>query len=159
MIGRRPHLEARFGRNAERRRAARRRRMARPTDPAPTAQDGLLRAVENGTFETLVGEAQPAQPIAMVTPEEREAELRATSQRPGEKPPLEPAPEPATPPEPERELTPNAQYIAEYCHWRQRGPSDYADFQHEPGRCLVDYDPIEYFYAEQEELEREDEEW
>ena len=54
--------------------------MARPTHPAPTPQDGLLQAAQNGPFETLVAEAQPAQPIAMVTPEEREAELRATGQ-------------------------------------------------------------------------------
>ena len=37
-----------------------------------------MRAAENGRFEAIVAAAQPAEPPKMVTPEEREAELRAT---------------------------------------------------------------------------------
>ena len=98
---------------------------------ASTPQERLLRAARNGQFEALVCKARPAQPVAMVTPEEREAELRRTGRWPPDKPKAKrkPKEEPAKKPEPkkpERELTPNEQYIAEHCHWRQRGPSDYA---------------------------------
>jgi hypothetical protein len=112
---------------------------------AATPQDGLLRAAEDGRFEALVAEAQPAEPVAMVTPEEREAELRAAGRwSTDEREPLSesrPAAESETPAEPERELTPNEQYIAEHVHWRRRGPND--DRQHvRPGRCLTEYDPL-----------------
>ena len=36
-----------------------------------------MRAAETGRFEAIVAAAQPAEPPKMVTPEEREAELRA----------------------------------------------------------------------------------
>jgi hypothetical protein len=130
---------------------------ARSNDGPSTPQQKLLRAAEQGKAEALVRKARPAEPVAMVTPQEREAELRAAGQWPSETQTPKPAPEPAAPVEPERELTPNEQYIAEHCHWRLRGPSDYARQHHEPGRCLVDYNPIDAFYAEQEELEEGEE--
>jgi hypothetical protein len=97
-----------------------------------TPQEGLLQAAQSGGFEALVRAARPAQPVAMVTPEEREAELRQAGQGPdgtGEAR------------EPEREPTPNEQYIAQHCRWRRRGPNDYRE-RHRPGRCLTEYDPI-----------------
>jgi hypothetical protein len=136
------------------------------TAPAPddeaasTPHDGLLRAAENGQYEALVAQARPAQPIAMVTPEEREAELRAAGKWPEDKPRPQAKPKPkpeAEPKEPERELTPNEQYIAEHCQWRRRGPDDYPHTRHNPYRCLVDYDPIALFQRERAER-REDEE-
>ena len=115
--------------------------------PAPgeaaTPQQRLLRAAEAGQFEALVAKAQPAEPVAMVTPEEREAERRAAGTWPAaDKPAPTPAPQPEPKPaEPERELTPNEQYIAEHCRWRKRGPSDYRK-RMPYGRCLTEYDVL-----------------
>ena len=135
-------LEARLDRECGKRNAA------PPTaDDAPsTPQQKLLRAAETGQFEALVHKAQPAEPVAMVTPEEREAELRAAGRWPAEKrePPPAPEPEPSaeTPLElTTPELTPNEQYIAEHCHWRRRRPNDYRE-RHRPGRCLTEYDVL-----------------
>src|SRR5207302_645979 len=44
---------------------------------ALTPYEKLLRAAENGEFEALVRQSRPAEPPAMITPQEREAELRA----------------------------------------------------------------------------------
>src|SRR6478752_3061215 len=121
--------------------AARERRIARRTGAAAaSAQDGLLRAAKNGPFEALVAQARPAQPIKMVTPEEREAELRAAGQWPEDKPRPEPNAEPPA----------GMLWAEEHIRWRPRGPSDLRS-RHEPGQCLVEYDPIEYFYAELDE--------
>src|SRR5258708_1662475 len=98
-------------------------------EAATTTDDGgltpyqkLLRAAENGPFEALVRKARPAKPLVMVTPQEREAGLRASGRWPAEKPastsPVirgrpgggEPPARPAA--EPTRELTPNEQYLA-----------------------------------------------
>ena len=49
-------------------------------DDAATPQQKLVRAAETGRFEAIVAAAQPAEPPKMVTPEEREAELRAHRQ-------------------------------------------------------------------------------
>jgi hypothetical protein len=128
-------LETRFERERARRAAARVRRTANPSTP----QQRLLRAAETGQFETVVGQAQPAEPPRMVTPEEREAELRAAGKLDPPKP--APPPPPSEPKEPEHEPTPGEQYIAERCRWRHRGPGD----GHEPareGRCLTEYDPL-----------------
>ena len=113
-------------------------------DTASTPGDGLLRAVETGQYEALVAKARLAQPIAMVTPEEREAELRAAGKWTADKPKSKPkARRKAEPKEPERELTPNEQYIAEHCQWRERGPNDYPKKQpHQLYRCLTEYDPL-----------------
>src|SRR5581483_11853686 len=89
----------------------------------------------------LVAAAQPAEPPKMVTPEEREAELRANGQWPDKpKARRKAAPKPK-PEEPQRPRTPNEEYIDEHCRWRARGPSDYRP----PipyGRCLTEYDPL-----------------
>jgi hypothetical protein len=145
---------------------ARERRIARRSGAAAASpQDALLRAAKNGEFEALVAKARPAQPIKMVMPEEREAELRAAGQWPEDKPRPEPKAEPPaeeTPPAPEpgmpTEPTPGMLWAEEHIRWRPRGPSDLRA-RHEPGQCLVEYDPIEYFYAEQAELDDEDDEW
>jgi hypothetical protein len=109
---------------------------------ASTPRDGLLRAAETGQYEALVRKARLAQPIAMVTPEEREAELRAAGKWPADKPRRKARPRKPKPAEPPRELTPNEQYIAEHCQWRLRGPNDYPRTQHRVGQCLTEYDPL-----------------
>jgi hypothetical protein len=130
-----------------RRKRKARRTAAQASATAASPQDGLLQAAQNGQFEELVAKALPEQPPAMVTPEEREAELRRTGRWPQDEakarpePANRPEPPPDPPPEPERELTPNEQYIAEHCHWRRRGPSDYRE-THQVGRCLTEYDPL-----------------
>jgi len=146
-------IRARFARETARRKAA----AAKPAD-ATTPQQKLVRAAETGRFETIVAAAQPAEPPKMVTPEEREAELRAKGQGPsspspvkrgrqgGGKPKARPEASPHLDPPPSdggggRELTPNEQYIAEHCQWRRRGPNDYRE--HVPyGRCKTEYDPL-----------------
>jgi hypothetical protein len=117
---------------------------AEPEATATTPGDGLLRAAESGQYEALVARARLAQPIAMVTPEEREAELRAQGKWTADKPKRKPKPRrKAEPKPPERELTPNEQYIAEHCQWRERGPNDYPPRpQHRVGQCLTEYDPL-----------------
>ena len=98
--------------------------------------------VERGQFEALVRAARPKRPPAMVTPQEREAALRASGRWPAESPERKPkqAPQPVPAAEPPPELTPNEQYIADHCRWRRRGPHDHA--YREPRSCLTDYDPL-----------------
>lgn len=110
-------------------------------DDSPHAR--LLRAARTGRFEAVVAEARPAEPVRMVTPEEREQALREAGQWPAEKAasPPETAPEETPAPEPARELTPNEAYIAEHCRW-----VPLAERRHRPriesGRCLTEYDPM-----------------
>jgi hypothetical protein len=125
-------IEARFDRERARRQTA-----AKP-ETAATPQQKLVRAAETGRFEAIVASAQPAEPPKMVTPEEREAELRRTDQWPDESKPKGKAAEPEPAAEPGRELTPNEQYIAEHCRWRRRGPRDARRIPY--GRCLTEYD-------------------
>ncbi len=110
---------------------------------ALTPYQKLLRAAERGQFEALVRKARPKRPLAMVTPQEREAELRAAGRWPIDRPVPRPAPQPAPaavePPPPE--LTPNEQYLAEHCRWRPRGPHD-DTYRHARRECLTDYDPL-----------------
>ena len=123
--------------------------VSRPDEAAAdrdaTPQHKLVRAAETGRLEAIVAAAQPAEPPKMVTPEEREAELRRAGQGTGKgpgkpKPKRKAAPKPA-PKEPERELTPNEQYIAEHCRWVPRRPSDYRP-RVPYGRSLTEYNPL-----------------
>jgi hypothetical protein len=115
-------------------------------DDTATPQQKLVRAAETGRLEAIVSAAQPAEPPKMVTPEEREAELRRTGQgtdkspdTPKAKRKAAPKPEPKEPEQPPP--TPNEAYIAEHCRWRRRGPGDHRE--HIPyGRCLTEYDPL-----------------
>jgi hypothetical protein len=151
-------IQARLDRERARRNAA-----CKPDD-ATTPQQKLVRAAESGRFETIVAAAQPAEPPKMVTPEEREAELRRTGQWPsstspvqapsearagrpgGGKPQARPEAFPHLDPPPSdggggQELTPQQQYIDEHCRWRRRGPGDYRP-THNPYRCLTEYDVL-----------------
>jgi len=131
-------VEAWLERELERDAAADARKKA---DAASTPQDARLSAVDSDQYEAVVARAKPAEPIAMVTPEEREAALRAAGQWKEEKPKAEAQPAPAPEPkEPERELTPNEQYIAEHCSWRKRTRSRPRNPR--PGRCLTEYDVL-----------------
>ncbi len=76
-------IQAHFDRECAKREAAARQ----PADTA-TPQQKLVRAAESGRFEAIVAAAQPAEPPKMVTPEEREAELRATGQWPSSPSPV-----------------------------------------------------------------------
>ena len=78
------------------------------------------------------------------------AELTAGAEP--ERPPP-PAPEPEPAPEPK-------QWWEERAHWRRRSPLEEQDARRGRPmyRCLVDYDPIEYFFKEQEELAKREEE-
>ena len=117
---------------------------AAPADEAATPQQKLVRAAETGRFETVVAAAQPAEPPKMVTPEEREAELRAKGQGPGKasgKPKARRKVAKPEPKEPEPPLTPQQQFIDENCQWRARGPGDYRD-RVPYGRCLTEYDVL-----------------
>ena len=77
----RSRLTARTDREGERRKAARKRRLARRTGAtAASAQEGLVRAAETGQFEALVRQAQPAELVVMVTPEERAEALKLRHQ-------------------------------------------------------------------------------
>jgi hypothetical protein len=132
-------IKAQFDRERARRDAA-----SKPDDAA-TPQQKLVRAAETGRFEAIVTAAQPAEPPKMVTPEEREAELRAAGKWPDKpKAKRKAAPKPR-PKEPQRALTPpltpGEQYIDEHCQWRERGPGDWR----EPvpyGRCKTEYDVL-----------------
>jgi hypothetical protein len=117
----RPRLWARV--DLERERVEGEAVAATTDDSASTPYQKLVRAAERGQFEALVREVRPAEPVAMVTPEEREAALRAAGRWPADKSEPPPAPPPAPEPEPPRELTPNEQYIAEHCQWRKRPPA------------------------------------
>ena len=143
------------------RKRAERRAAASTTGEASTPYRKLLRAAESGRFEALVRKARPAEPLAMVTPQEREAELRASGCWPSDEPAstspvtrgrpgggelhARPAAHPHLDPPPSEgggsdEMTPNEQYLAEHCRWRRRGPHDHA--YREPRSCLTDYDPL-----------------
>ncbi len=92
--------------------------------------------------------AQPAEPPKMVTPEEREAELRAAGKAVEDKPPSKPGPkgkprkkkpvpEPGMPTEP----TPGMQWAEEHLRRRSRGSGDRLP-THNPYRCKTEYDPL-----------------
>jgi len=125
-----------------------RRNAARKRDDATTPQEKLVRAAENGRFETIVAAAQPAEPTKMVTPEEREAELRATGQWPAEqKPKSEAEATPDAPAEPEptapgmpTEPTPGMAWAEE--HMRRPRGSGVRRPAHNPYRCVTEYDPL-----------------
>ena len=112
-----------------------------------TPQEKLVRAAETGRFEAIVAAAQPAEPPKMVTPEEREAELRATGQWPAEQKPQPaatpdaaaepPAPEPGMPTEP----TAGMKWAEEHLRRRPRGSGKRRP-THNPYRCLTEYDPL-----------------
>jgi hypothetical protein len=131
-------IEARLDRERARRNAP------CPPDDAATPQQKLVRAAETGRFETIVAAAQPAEPPKMVTPEEREAELRAKGKEPDRPKAKRKAAQAPAPEQPERApthpLTPGEQYIAEHCRWRRRGPGDTARILY--GRCQTEYDPL-----------------
>jgi len=145
----RPRLTARADRAREKRQAARKRRIARRTGAtASSAQEGLLRAAEAGKLEALISQAQPAEPVVMVTPEEREAELRATGKWPEDKPTPAPTAEPpaeAAPPAPEpgmpTEPTPGMKWAEEHLKKRPRG-SGVRRPTHNPYRSLTEYDVL-----------------
>jgi len=123
-----------------------RRNAARKRDDATTPQEKLVRAAENGRFETIVAAAQPAEPTKMVTPEEREAELRATGQWPAEqKPKSEAEATPDAPAEPEpgmpTEPTPGMAWAEEHMRRRPHGSGNRRP-AHNPYRCLTEYDPL-----------------
>ena len=139
----RPRLEARADRKLEKRDAARQRRAARPTEPASTAQEKLVRAAETGRFEALVAAAQ-TEPPKMVTPEEREAELRAAGKAVDDKPKRKrkprkkkPALEPGMPTEP----TPGMKWAEEHMRRRPRGSGDRSE-RVPYGQCQTEYDPL-----------------
>ena len=145
----RPRLTARTDREGERRKAARKRRLARRTDAtAVSAQEGLVRAAETGRFEAIVAAAQPAEPLVMVTPEEREAELRATGKWPEDKPKPPPQAEPTAetaPPAPEpgmpTEPTAGMKWAEENLKKRPRG-SGARRPTHNPYRSLTEYNVL-----------------
>ena len=111
-------------------------------DDSPHAR--LLRAARTGRFEAVVAEAHPAEPVRMVTPEEREQALREAGQWPAEKAasPPETAPEEMPAPEPTRELTPNEAYIAEHCRWVPVHERDHRWTKSTYGRVMTEYDPL-----------------
>jgi hypothetical protein len=145
----RPRLSARTDRVREKRKAARELRIARRTGAtAASPQEGLLRAAEAGQLEALISQAQPAEPVVMVTPEEREAELCATGKGPEDKPTPAPAAAPpaeAAPPAPEpgmpTEPTPGMRWAEENISWRPRGSGGHRP-THNPYRCLTEYDML-----------------
>ena len=113
-----------------------------------TPHQKLLRAAERGQFEALVRKARPAQPVAMVTPQEREAELRASGSWPAGRPDSKQAPAPAPQPEPEEPSpgSPDSPYVREHCHWRPPGSYDERDYRPPPrGGLISDYDPLAEF--------------
>lgn len=116
----RPRIRGRLKRETAARDAA----AAAPGEDADvsTPYGRLLRAAERGQFESVVREARPEQPLAMVTPEEREADLRAAGVPSAAEPEPQPAPDPPDPPPPELSIT--EQYHAEHCWWRKRTAAD-----------------------------------
>jgi hypothetical protein len=145
----RARLTARADRDDERRQAARQRRIARRTGAtAASPQEGLVRAAEAGRLEELIAQAQPAEPIVMVTPEEREAERRAAGTWAEDKPTPAPQAQPtaeAAPPEPEpgqpTEPTPGMKWAEENLKRRPRGSGGHWP-AHDPYRCLTEYDVL-----------------
>lgn len=118
-----------------------RRDAASQPDDAATPQQKLVRAAETGRFAAIVAAAQPAEPPKMVTPEEREAELRTDGKWPDKPKAKRKAAAKPKAKKPARPLTPNEQYIDEHCQWRERRPGDWR----EPvpyGRCKTEYDVL-----------------
>jgi hypothetical protein len=118
---------------------------ASKADDTATPQQKLVRAAETGRLEAIVAAAQPAEPPKMVTPEEREAELRRAGQGTDTSPDKakakrKAAPKPK-PKEPAPPPTPNEAYVAEHTRWRRRGPNDHRE-RVPYGRCLTEYDPL-----------------
>jgi hypothetical protein len=127
--------------------------LARKLVPTPvpdftgwTADEVLMWAARNGGFEAIVEEANDGYRPTMVTPEQREAELRVEGKW-HEETPAEPQPvvaeavtarEPGMPP-------PEPQWWEEKARFRHRGPEDYdwADDKQAGYFCEVDYDPFE----------------
>lgn len=150
---------------------ARRETFVRKPDEA-TQQQKLVRAAESGRFETIVAAAQPAEPPKMVSPEEREAELRAAGRWPGEQKPeqkLEPGATPDAPAEPEpaapepgmpTEPTTGMVWAEENLRRRPRGSRGHGP-THDPYRCLTEYDPLtgEIIGDGYDHSGEEDEEW
>ena len=138
-----------IGAHLARERALREESAAGKADKA-TPQEKLVRAAENGRFETIVAAAQPAEPTKMVSPEEREAELRATGQWPAEQKPKPEAeakapdapaePEPTAPGMP-TEPTPGMAWAEENLRQRPHGSGNRRP-AHNPYRCLTEYDPL-----------------
>jgi len=132
------------------REVARREAFVRKPDDAATPEQNLVRAAENGRFEAIVAAAQPAEPPKMVTPEEREAELRATGQWPAEQKPKPEAeakapdapaePEPTAPGMP-TEPTPGMAWAEEHLRRHPHGSGNRRP-AHNPYRCLTEYDPL-----------------
>ena len=130
----------------------RRRRDPEPDFTGWTAQQILLWAAHNGKYEEIIAEASKGYVPQMVTPEQREAESRATDPT---APDSEVAPTPDTAPvaagdaqsqpEPERPR----EYWEEKCQWRHRGPDDY-DWDDRPRgyECEYEYDPLEAGWQE-----------
>lgn len=116
---------------------------------ALTSHQELQRAADSGQFEALVRKARLAQPVAMVTPQEREAELRASGRWPAEGPDSKQAPGPVPQPEPEPEPgpgSPDSPYVREHCHWRPPDSYDEHDYRPPPRGVLIsDYDPLAEF--------------
>ena len=145
----RPRLTARTDRAREKRKAARQRRIARGTGAtAASPQEGLLRAAEAGKLEALISQAQPAEPVVMVTPEEREAELRAAGKWPEDKPTPSPPAEPpaeAAPPAPEpgmpTEPTAGMKWAEENLRRLSRRSGNRRP-THNPYRCLTEYNVL-----------------
>jgi hypothetical protein len=112
----------------------------------------LMWTARNGKFEEVVAEANAGQVKTMVTPEEREAELRAAGKWP-EEPALPTAPasmEPAQIAEAAAPAkTPQQAWMEELCGWRHRGPEDYywGDAGNDTAsvgyECLYKYDVLE----------------
>jgi hypothetical protein len=121
---------------------------AREAAQDESPQDRLVRAAREGRFEELVAQAQPTEPIKMVTPEEREQALREAGQWPAPKAPppatsskekpAEETPPPAPPPEP----TPNEAFIAENCRWVPVSERVHRSTPPPYGRVLTEYDPL-----------------
>ena len=125
-----------------------RREAACKAEDAATPQQKLVRAAESGRFETIVAAAQPAEPTKMVSPEEREAELRATGKWPEDKPKPPPQAEPTAetaPPAPEpgmpTEPTAGMKWAEENLKKLSRGSGRHRP-THNPYRCLTEYDPL-----------------
>jgi hypothetical protein len=138
MRGRRQDLR-RVGREDE----ADRRALSTDTASPATPQDRLLRAARDGRFAALVARARPAQPVAMITPEEREAGLRPDKPEPEPKPEAEAVPAvEERKPEPVRELTPSEQYIAEHCRWVPVHEREHRRTNSTYGRLMTEYDPL-----------------
>ncbi len=127
--------------------SARRKSAAHKPQDATTPQQQLVHAAETGRLEAIGAAAQPAEPPTMVTPEEREAELRAAGRwtdapeakreaaEPKEPEPKQP--EPGMPTEP----TPGMTWAEEHMRRRPRASRPRRP-THDPYRCMVEYDVL-----------------